>query len=635
MSARWMAVAAATLVIVAILAASWMLRTKPATVSVGDEALLEIYTLHAAHGVLRVGPYSRFQWNHPGPALFYLLAPGYAASGFREDSLFATSLIVNLACAAVLLLCLRRFGGAGAAYAAVLWLGVLYFRTGHVPGWDFGDLLGSSWNPHIAMLPLAILVVLCAALASGELIVLPAMTAVASLVVQTHVGFLPVSAAVSLSAIGVYALTHTAGRPEIAPSRVPAAAVVLDVLGAVYLLLLAWVLLLGGFDFRLGSHTVTVNSTIKLATSFLVLWGIRHLLSRRHPRLVRLMSVLRSAAWLPPRHDLPSTWTRAIPISLIVLFGLWLLPLTQELFGPGPGNLWQLMRFMSEPAPRNTAAALAAFTLFLSGVARPGFEVAAGGRIITGADLDAYSVVVVIAQVAGLVVAFRWSARRGTAFHSMLCAMCLVATVAGLWSMLHVRDDIFDHIAFWLSIVGVLNLTAITATAFEWLRAGRGAVERLTKPVVSLAIVAMFVVALSIHGTRHLVLGHQQARFAADVAATADLVSALRARMKEDGHDVPVLVNMTLDTWSVAAGVVLELYKAGSAVTVAPEWTFLFGHPLAATGREGLEAMIVEDTSAQELQRSPGYQPAGESGRIRLFVRVVSRADRVRLRQAN
>ncbi len=40
-----------------------------------DIAMIELYTRHAMEGNQFVGMYSRFGWNHPGPAYFYMLAP--------------------------------------------------------------------------------------------------------------------------------------------------------------------------------------------------------------------------------------------------------------------------------------------------------------------------------------------------------------------------------------------------------------------------------------------------------------------------------------------------------------------------------------------------------------------------------
>jgi hypothetical protein len=43
--------------------------------SYGDLAVIELSVRNALRGHPLLGPYSRFGWDHPGPALFYLLAP--------------------------------------------------------------------------------------------------------------------------------------------------------------------------------------------------------------------------------------------------------------------------------------------------------------------------------------------------------------------------------------------------------------------------------------------------------------------------------------------------------------------------------------------------------------------------------
>ena len=53
---------------------------------VADEAVTELATLNALHGRQLLGPYSRYPWHHPGPSIFYLLAPMYEASGKRAAS---------------------------------------------------------------------------------------------------------------------------------------------------------------------------------------------------------------------------------------------------------------------------------------------------------------------------------------------------------------------------------------------------------------------------------------------------------------------------------------------------------------------------------------------------------------------
>jgi hypothetical protein len=55
----------------------------------GDQAILALRVGDAMKFHAEVGPYSRFGWSHPGPALFYLLAPVYSLSGTNPRSLAA------------------------------------------------------------------------------------------------------------------------------------------------------------------------------------------------------------------------------------------------------------------------------------------------------------------------------------------------------------------------------------------------------------------------------------------------------------------------------------------------------------------------------------------------------------------
>ena len=165
------------------------LRSTPPTHGIGDGAALEIFALHATHGDARVGPYSRFGWNQLGPAYFYALAPLYRLSGAREFSLNWTALILNLFCVLAIVLLSRRYGGPPLAAAALAALSICFFQAGPEP--SFSALLSSPWNPHVPMLPLALLLVLCAALAAGFIVVLPAIVVVASFVIQTHLGLAP------------------------------------------------------------------------------------------------------------------------------------------------------------------------------------------------------------------------------------------------------------------------------------------------------------------------------------------------------------------------------------------------------------------------------------------------------------
>ncbi len=168
------------IVAVSVLAAAR--RAAPAY-PVSDKALIELATMNAADGRQLHGPYSRYGWQHPGPMLFYLLAPFYAAAGSRTAGLAAGALAINLAALAAAVWVLVRHAGPAltVAFAALI---ALY--VGRVPG-----LVVSSWNAHATFFASAALVVISAAVAAGRIRLLPLFLAVASFVLQTHVATFP------------------------------------------------------------------------------------------------------------------------------------------------------------------------------------------------------------------------------------------------------------------------------------------------------------------------------------------------------------------------------------------------------------------------------------------------------------
>jgi hypothetical protein len=164
-------------------------RTADASFSpVGDIALIETYTIHATQGEQLLGPYSRFGWNHPGPLYFYTLAPFYVLTGDRSAGLSAGALAINLAALALLLwICASM----GRGLLAICIAAVSVWFT-----WQISELLASQWNPHVLVLPTMATVVASAAVAAGRVRLLPIVAALATFIVQTHLGFGPTVLAV-------------------------------------------------------------------------------------------------------------------------------------------------------------------------------------------------------------------------------------------------------------------------------------------------------------------------------------------------------------------------------------------------------------------------------------------------------
>src|SRR5690349_9064096 len=84
----------------------------PAQPPTGDYAVLELYTRLAMHGEQRLGPYSRFHFQHPGPAYFYAAVPLYRLLGESFRGITLTALLLNLASIVLLLWIAGRAGTA-------------------------------------------------------------------------------------------------------------------------------------------------------------------------------------------------------------------------------------------------------------------------------------------------------------------------------------------------------------------------------------------------------------------------------------------------------------------------------------------------------------------------------------------
>lgn len=146
-----------------------------------DADQMELRVLAASHGRLTLGAFSVYGWQHPGPALFYWLAPFYALAGETPAGMVIGTVTANVAGLVLLVFLLRRWAGEVAGWVAVA--GAAAF------GWRFGlEGLWVPWNPTLTVVPMALLLVALAGLAAGHRWALPLVAALASWLVQAHLG---------------------------------------------------------------------------------------------------------------------------------------------------------------------------------------------------------------------------------------------------------------------------------------------------------------------------------------------------------------------------------------------------------------------------------------------------------------
>ena len=161
-----------------------------------DVAVLEDGVLHA--GQRLVGPYSQYGFSHPGPLLFRLLWPAYAASGKSTTSLHLSALLLNTACLCwMIVACLRAVEESASSSARGrcerdprrLFSG---FISRAIPS-AFPSAFADIWNPVITILPFAALTVACALLIAGRFAACVPAVLLHAFVCQAHLGYVPVA----------------------------------------------------------------------------------------------------------------------------------------------------------------------------------------------------------------------------------------------------------------------------------------------------------------------------------------------------------------------------------------------------------------------------------------------------------
>lgn len=148
--------------------------------AVGDFGILRLRTLDVgtSHTPL-VGVYSRWGWNHPGPLLFYALAPALRLTGGAGHGLLLGALMVNVAAVAAALWVAARVGRRELALTGLV-VALMVVGVGTAELFD-------PWNPFVMVLPLFCSAVAAWRTAMGDRVAAVVLVVAASFAVQSHV----------------------------------------------------------------------------------------------------------------------------------------------------------------------------------------------------------------------------------------------------------------------------------------------------------------------------------------------------------------------------------------------------------------------------------------------------------------
>jgi hypothetical protein len=168
-----------------------------------DHALTEMQVRDVGSHPVLVGLYSRSDWNHPGPLLFYVLAPFYRLVGGSSIGMNLGALAINGGSVVGMALVARRRGGTPLLLCTLLGCALLMRTLG-------AEFLSDPWNTFVTTLPFGLLIFLTWAVLCGDAWALPVAAVVASFLAQVHVGF--VLLALPLLALGAAGLVLQALR---------------------------------------------------------------------------------------------------------------------------------------------------------------------------------------------------------------------------------------------------------------------------------------------------------------------------------------------------------------------------------------------------------------------------------------
>ena len=181
---------------------------------VGDEALVEMRVRDVPSHLPLLGVYSRFGWSHPGPAQFLALALPYRLFGSAGAGLLVGAMVGHaLAVGAAWWVARTVDRVAGVAVLVALELVLL-----SVPS----ELVRTAWNPYVALVMAGLMVVLAWGWAERGRVAAVLILPVGTLLVQSHIGNLPLVGGVTVVATVLAIWGHRGrSRSDEAPPGVP------------------------------------------------------------------------------------------------------------------------------------------------------------------------------------------------------------------------------------------------------------------------------------------------------------------------------------------------------------------------------------------------------------------------------
>jgi hypothetical protein len=199
-----------------------------------------------------------------------------------------------------------------------------------------------------------------------------------------------------------------------------------------------------------------------------------------------------------------------------------------------------------------------------------------------------------------------WGPRAGAPFASALCALCFVGVVSTILWVRWIIGPVEPYLVGWIPAISIAAVSAVGGAVLigiDCTRAGSFRLRMVRGGLIAGLTLAAFVIRVHQEWTTTSI---------ADPGSkhVAVLSKELEAFLRNEPSHHPLL-RFRDRVWPLAAGVVLQCRKAGVLLAVEPEWGFMFGADLVASGPHDV---VVTVALRGDVPNVDGIEHIGSSG---------------------
>ncbi|MFI5180599.1 MAG: hypothetical protein ACHQPI_04345 [Thermoanaerobaculia bacterium] len=307
---------------------------------------------------------------------------------------------------------------------------------------------------------------------------------------------------------------------------------------------------------------------------------------------------------------------RALALTLGMLVLIWLLPVIEQI-RESPGNMTLILRTF------RAARAFHSFQDVFQAVSVPltaGLLKLVELIVPSTSDQRAAGAGVATLLLVALLPLFRFrAARREDTPARVLGTISIALVAASFWSAMNVPDELHWYLFQWVSVVGLAGWGAIAMTLLGPLDEGEESPRKLFlgRAVLSgTIVVALLATVGRIRDLRNGVGLPVDPRGNVELQ---ELTEAVDGFLAKNGFAKPLISIASEDRWVPAAGLVLNLSKAGYRVTVDEGWWWMYGRSFRSTGREDVGLVLGNEALESTLGRSPDFAFVGRGSGLFVY----------------